>query len=173
MPYRSWELNAETLKSLLNLVPLPSEGGYYAETYRSPELITLKCLPGRYGGPRNMCTAIYYLLEPNTFSPLHFVASDEIFHFYLGDPVEMLQLLPDGSSKVVLIGSDIERGMVPQVVVPQGVWQGARLVDGGQFALLGCTVSPGFEFADYENGSRQLLIQAYPACEEMIRTLTR
>jgi predicted cupin superfamily sugar epimerase len=153
-------LNAAKLISLLNLVPLPSEGGYYAETYRSPELIKQEGLPGRYCGPRNVCTAIYYLLEPNTFSALHCVASDEIFHFYLGDPVEMLQLLPDGSSTVVLIGPDIEQGMVPQVVVTRGVWQGARLLNGGQFALLGCTVTPGFDFADYESGSRHLLIQA-------------
>jgi hypothetical protein len=166
-------LNAEKLKSLLNLVSLPSEGGYYAETYRSPELIRQECLPGRYSGPRNVSTAIYYLLEPNAFSALHRVASDETFHFYLGDPVEMLQLWPDGSSKVVLIGSDIERGMVPQAVVPPGVWQGARLVDGGQFALLGCTVSPGFEFADYEDGSRELLRQTYPEFREMICALTR
>ncbi len=166
-------MNAEKLKSLLNLVPLPSEGGYYAETYRSSELIKQDCLPSRYSGSRNVCTAIYYLLEPNTFSALHRVASDELFHFYLGDPVEMLQLWPDGSSKVVAIGSDIEKGMVPQVVVPQGVWQGARLVNGGQFALLGCTVSPGFEFADYENGSRQPLIEAYPDCKDMICVLTR
>jgi predicted cupin superfamily sugar epimerase len=107
------------------------------------------------------------------FSALHRVASDEIFHFYLGDPIEMLQLWPDGSSKVVLIGADIEKGMAPQVVVQQGVWQGSRLVDGGQFALLGCTVSPGFAFADYENGSRQLLIQSYPGCKKMICALTR
>jgi predicted cupin superfamily sugar epimerase len=166
-------LNAEKLKSLLNLVPLPSEGGYYTETYRSPDSIQHECLPDRYRGPRNVCTAIYYLLEPNTFSALHRVASDEIFHFYLGDPVEMLQLWPDGSSKMVVIGSDLEHGMAPQVVVRQGVWQGARLVNGGQFALLGCTVSPGFEFADYENGSRDVLIQAYPGCKDMIGALTR
>ena len=165
-------MNAERLKSLLHLVPLPSEGGYYAETYRSLELIKRECLPGRYSGPRNVSTAIYYLLEPNMFSALHRVASDEIFHFYLGDPVEMLQLWPDGSSKVVLIGSDIEEGMVPQVVVKQGVWQGSRLIARGQFALLGCTVSPGFEFADYESGSRRLLIQAYPDCKDMICALT-
>jgi hypothetical protein len=166
-------LHDEKLKSLLTLVPLPSEGGYYSETYRSPELIQQDCLPGRYSGPRNASTAIYYLLEPNTFSALHRVASDEIFHFYLGDPVEMLQLRPDGSSKVVRIGSDIEKGMVRQVVVPHRVWQGSRLVDGGQFALLGCTVSPGFEFADYESGSRHLLIQAYPDRKDMICALTR
>lgn len=170
---RRRNLNIEKLKSLLNLVPLPSEGGCYAETYRSTELIKQEWLPSRYSGPRNMSTAIYYLLEPNTFSALHRVASDEIFHFYIGDPVEMLQLWPDGSGKLVLIGADIERGMAPQVVVPRGVWQGSRLAEGGKFALLGCTVSPGFEFADYENGSRHVLSQAYPEFRHFICALTR
>jgi uncharacterized protein len=151
-------LNPERLKSLLNLVPLSVEGGYFSETYRSSETISQECLHGRYSGPRTVGTAIYYLLEPNTFSELHRVASDEIFHFYLGDAVEMLQLWPDGSAKRVLIGTDLEGGMAPQVVVPHGGWQGARLVAGGEFALLGCTVSPGFEYADYESGSRQLLV---------------
>jgi hypothetical protein len=165
-------LNSETLKSLLNLVPLSFEGGYYVETYRSPELIGPECLPGRYSGPRNVHTAIYYLLEPNTFSGMHRLASDEVFHFYLGHPVEMLQLWPDGSGKVVVIGADIQAGMLPQVVVPRGVWQGARLAAGGEFALLGCTVSPGFDFSDYESGSRDLLSQTYPAFTNLIRLLT-
>jgi predicted cupin superfamily sugar epimerase len=166
-------VNAETLKSFLNLIPLSIEGGYFAETYRSTEMISPECLQGRYSSPRSVSTAIYYLLEPNTFSELHRVASDEIFHFYLGDPVEMLQLWPDDSAKRVLIGTDIESGMVPQVVVPHGVWQGARLVAGGRFALLGCTVSPGFDYADYESGSRQLLSEAYPEHRDMICALTK
>lgn len=166
-------MNAEKLKSLLNLVPLSIEGGYYAETYRSSEMISPECLPDRYSARRTVGTAIYYLLEPGTFSELHRVASDEIFHFYLGDPVEMLQLWPDGSGKRVLIGTDIEKGMAPQLVVPHGVWQGARLVAGGKLALLGCTVSPGFEYADYESGSRQLLSEAFPGHSEMICALTR
>jgi hypothetical protein len=166
-------LNAQRLKTLLKLVPLSIEGGYFAETYRSSDMISQECLQGRYSGSRSVGTAIYYLLEPNTFSEIHRVASDEIFHFYLGDPVEMLQLWPDGSGRRVPIGTDVENGMAPQVVVPHGVWQGARLVGGGEFALLGCTVSPGFEYADYESGSRSALIEAYPAHREMIRALTR
>jgi predicted cupin superfamily sugar epimerase len=165
-------MTAEKLKSLLNLVPLSIEGGYFAETYRSTEMISSECLPDRYSGRRSVGTAIYYLLEPGTFSEIHRVASDEIFHFYLGDPVEMLQLWPDGSGKRVLIGTNIEKGMAPQVVVPQGVWQGARLAAGGKFALLGCTVSPGFEYADYESGSRQHLCELHPAYRDMIWALT-
>jgi predicted cupin superfamily sugar epimerase len=170
---QEFTLDCAKLKALLNLVPLSFEGGYYAETHRSPEVIGRECLPPRYAGPRNISTAIYYLLEPDTFSALHRVASDEVFHFYLGDPVEMLQLWPDGSGKVVVIGADIEKGMIPQVVVPHGVWQGARLLGEGEFALLGCTVSPGFDFADYESGSRDLLSRSYPQFSEMIRALTR
>jgi predicted cupin superfamily sugar epimerase len=166
------DMTAEKLKSLLNLVPLSIEGGYFSETYRSTDMISKECLPDRYSGPRTVGTAIYYLLEPNTFSEIHRVASDEIFHFYLGDPVEMLQLWPDGFGKQVLIGTDLESGMAPQIVVPHGVWQGARLVAGGEFALLGCTVNPGFEYADYESGSRQLLSEAYPEHREMIYALT-
>ena len=166
-------MDAETLKSLLKLVPLTVEGGYYSETYRSTEMTSQECLHSRYRGPRTVGTAIYYLLEPGTFSEMHRVASDEIFHFYLGDPVEMLQLWPDGSGKRVLIGTDIEKDMAPQVVVPHGVWQGARLVAGGKLALLGCTVSPGFEYADYQSGSRQLLSDAYPEHSDMICALTR
>jgi predicted cupin superfamily sugar epimerase len=165
-------LNREKLKSLMNLHPLPSEGGYYVETYRSPELLRQECLPDLYRGARNASTAIYYLLEPETFSAMHRLISDEIFHFYAGDPVEMLQLWPDGSGKVVLIGTDFEKGMAPQVVVPRGVWQGARLVPGGEFALLGCTVSPGFDFADYESGARALLSKAYPGFTKLITALT-
>ncbi len=120
---REIPLNSEKLKSLLNLVPLSFEAGYYAETYRSADMTPQECLQGRYSGARCASTAIYYLLEPNTFSELHRVASDEIFDFYLGDPVEMLQLWPDGSAKRVLISSDLERGMAPQVVVPHGVWR--------------------------------------------------
>jgi predicted cupin superfamily sugar epimerase len=166
-------MTPEKLKSLLNLVPLSIEGGYFAETYRSSEMISQECLQGRYSGSRSVGTAIYYLLDPGTFSEIHRVTSDEIFHFYLGDPVEILQLWPDGSGKRVLIGTDIESGMAPQLVVPHGVWQGARLAAGGKFALLGCTVSPGFEYADYESGSRQLLSDAYPEHREMICALTR
>jgi predicted cupin superfamily sugar epimerase len=166
-------MTAKKLKLMLNLVPLSIEGGYYNETYRSPEMVSAECLHGRYSSARSVSTAIYYLLEPGTFSEIHRVASDEIFHFYLGDPVEMLQLWPDGSGKQVLIGTDIGNGMAPQLVVPHGVWQGARLVAGGNFALLGCTVSPGFEYADYESGTRQQLSEVYPEHGEMIWALTR
>lgn len=156
----------------LGLVPLPEEGGLYAETYRSAGVIPGGALPGRQAGPRRLCTAIYYLVTPERFSALHRVASTEIFHFYLGDPVEMLQLFPDGTGRTLAIGTDIASGQRPQVVAPRGVWQGTRLMPGGRFALLGCTVSPGFEFEDYEHGRRAELLAAFPAFAAQIRALT-
>ena len=166
-------LIADQIIALLNLTPHPKEGGYFRETYRSLETIPEKTLPRRYKGMRSFATAIYYLLTPETFSAMHRLQSDEIFHFYLGDPVEMLQLWPDGSSKVLTLGSDILKGMQPQVVVPRGVWQGARLLKNGKFALLGTTLSPGFEFADYESGQRDELIKSYPKFREWIIALTK
>jgi predicted cupin superfamily sugar epimerase len=166
-------MDAQKLKKLLNLVPLSIEGGFFSETYRSVEMIPAGALPARYTGARSFGTAIYYLLEPQTFSELHRVASDEIFHFYMGDPVEMLQLWPNGDARQLVLGPEIEAGMLPQTVVPHGVWQGARLRSGGQFALLGCTVNPGFEYADYQSGDRESLSAAYPQARELIRALTK
>ncbi len=165
-------LTADQIKSILGLEPHPAEGGYFAETYRATGTIPGAALPDRYGGPRSFSTAIYYLLTPETFSEMHRVASDEVFHFYLGDPVEMLQLRPDGSGEVVTLGSDILNGMQPQVVVPAGVWQGSRLRPGGAFALLGTTVAPGFEYEDYVSGERETLLEAYPAFADQIVALT-
>jgi len=166
-------LSADQIIALLNLTPHPKEGGYFIETYRSSETISEKTLPNRYKGMRSLATAIYYLLTPETFSAMHRLQSDEIFHFYLGDPVEMLQLWPDGSGRLVILGSDILRGVQPQVVVPRGVWQGARLFKNGKPALLGMTVSPGFEFADYEYSQRDELIKSYPQFREWTIALTK
>ena len=167
-------LTADRIKALLDLRPLPEEGGFYAETYRA-EAIPAGGLPTHFEGPRAFKTAIYYLLTPDTFSALHHLPTDEIFHFYLGDPVEMLQLHPDGSGRVVTIGPDFEAGMRPQIVVPRGVWQGSCLTSGGPhgYALLGTTMAPGFAFTDYEGGRRDELTAAYPAFQELIAALTR
>ncbi len=164
---------ADQIVALLNLTPHPREGGYFRETYRSLETISEKTLPSRYKGMRSFATAIYYLLTPETFSAMHRLQSDEIFHFYLGDPVEMLQLSPDGTGRSLILGSDLLNGMQPQVIVPKGVWQGARLLSGGNIALLGTTVSPGFEFADFETGRRDDLIKSYPQFREWIIALTK
>jgi len=167
-------MTAEDVKKSLELVPHPREGGWYIRTYESPEMLSPRAFSEpRYAGPRRTGTAIYYLLEPDTFSEMHRLRSDEIFHFYAGDTVEMLQLLPGGEGKVVRIGVGLEHGERPQVVVPRGVWQGSWLAPGGGWALLGCTVSPGFEFEDYEAGEREQLLAHWPDFADMIRALTR
>lgn len=152
--------------------PLPKEGGYYVETYRSKEKINPEALVEGLKGRRNLCTAILYLLTADTVSKLHRLKSDEIYHFYLGDEVTMLQLFPDGSSRVITLGCDIANGQLLQVVVPQGVWMGSLLKAGGEFALLGTTVCPGFEFEDLEPADREQLLKLYPSQSELISRLT-
>ncbi|MBW2554172.1 MAG: cupin domain-containing protein [Deltaproteobacteria bacterium] len=165
-------ITADKIKSLLNLKPHPVEGGYFAETYRSHEYIPKDELPDTYDSDRLLATAIYYLLTPDTFSTMHRLPTDEIFHFYLGDPVEMLQLLPDGSGRTIILGPDILNGMHLQVTVGKGVWQGSRLLPGGKFALLGTTMSPGYEPRDFESGQRDVLVDSYPQFRDLITALT-
>ncbi len=166
-------LSAQEVIDHLGLIPHPEEGGYFRECYRCDEALPGDALPARYGGAaRCFGTAIYYLLTPETVSALHRLGSDEVFHHYAGDPVEQLHLHPDGRATVVTIGSDLGTGHRPQVLVPRGTWQGARLVNGGRWALLGCTVAPGFEFVDYEHGRRGALTIAHPDHADLIAALT-
>jgi len=139
----------ENIVKKLKLIPLDGEGGLYYEAYRSEEFIDSKSLPERYGAERCFYTSIFYLITENNYSHLHKVKSDEIFHFYLGDPVEIINLFSDGSFKKVILGQNILGDERLQYRVPMDVWQGARLKKGGSFALLGTTVSPGFEFEDF------------------------
>jgi len=154
---------------------LPDEGGYYCETYRCPQKIPKDCLPKGYNGERNLSTAILYLITPDHFSRLHRISSDEIFHFYMGDPVYMLNLFEDGPAEELVLGRDILKGEKVQHLVPGGTWQGACLKGDGRFALLGTTVSPGFDFADYQSGegSEEMLFKKYPAYKESIGKLKR
>jgi uncharacterized protein len=159
--------DAATLIRVLGLEPLGFEGGWFRETWRAREQVPTP------RGPRAAGTAIYYLITPESFSTLHRLAFDEVFHFHLGDPVEMLLLGPGGAGEMVVLGSDVAVGQRPQVVVPAGTWQGARLVDGGRVALLGTTVAPGFDRADYEAGAHEALMAGWPAFADGIRALTR
>lgn len=171
-PTRRRFLDADTIRRTLGLEPLPNEGGFFVETYRAARRVPGGALPA-HPADRALATAIYYLITPESFSAMHRVRSDEIFHFYMGDAVEMLQLADGGAGRVVAIGADLAAGERPQVVVPAGTWQGARLAPGGAWALLGTTVSPGFEFEDYEHGERAALIARWPAWRERIEALTR
>ena len=161
------DVTAQEIKALLSLAPHPVEGGSFRRTYTSGATVDLP------RGKRAQSSAIYYLLDAGSFSEMHILASDEMFHFYLGDPVEMLQLFPDGRSALVALGPDLKAGQQVQLLVPAGVWQGTRLVEGGEVALLGCTVTPGFDFADYRSGSYEELAAKWPGEAERIRKLTR
>jgi predicted cupin superfamily sugar epimerase len=166
-------MTADEVKKILGLVPHPREGGFYIRTYESGERIPASAFAeGRYDGPRHTATAIYYMLEPGTFSEIHRLKSDEIFHFYAGDAVEMLQLHAGGRGEIIRIGNRLDQGERPQVLAPRNVWQGSHLVSGGAWALLGCSVSPGFEFEDYETESRTTLCAQWPAFSQLIRELT-
>ncbi len=158
--------SAEEIIAALKLEPHPIEGGYFRETYRCAESML------RPEGTRTLGTAIYYLLAPTTVSAMHRLPGDEIFHFYLGNPVRMLQLTPHGASQTVTLGNNVLAGQQPQIVVPGKTWQGSCLLEGGQFALLGATMAPGFDYADYEVGHRELLIAQFPDSAELIRRLT-
>ena len=160
-------MTASEIKALLKLEPHPIEGGSFRRTYTSNQSVRLD------RGERAMGSAIYYLLEPGTFSEMHVLTSDELFHFYLGDPVEMLQLWPDGHSVLLTLGQDLAAGQHIQLLVPAGVWQGTRLIGDGQVAVLGCSVVPGFDFADYTSGSFAELAAQWPHEAERIRALTR
>ena len=159
----------------LRLAPLPGEGGYFRQTWVAPERVSGTVLGERYSHPHPLGTAIYYLVTDaaDGFSAMHRLPTDEVYHFYLGDPCEQLLLHPDGRSEVVILGPDLAAGQRVQHVAPRDVWQGTRLRDGGTWALLGTTMAPGFDAADYEPGDRATLCAAYPAVAELILELTR
>jgi uncharacterized protein len=166
-------LDAETIKRMLRLAPLPGEGGFYRETWRSRFHSPTPWAANDPEERRSLGTAIYYLLETGIYSAFHRVPGVEIFHFYLGDPVELIELDDDSPPRVTVLGTDIVQGMNPQHVVGGGIWQAARLRPGGRFALMGTTVTPGFEFGDFELGQRVRLTERYPAAVEFIEALCR
>jgi len=166
-------MTPEKIITMLNLKPLEQEGGFFSEIYRSDELIpkNVNVREGSY--PHSFATSIYYLITPDRVSTMHrLTLSDEIFHFYLGDPVEMLQVTANGTAEVVHIGTDLEKGQRPQIIAPKGVWQGARLAPGGRFALLGTSVPLWSDFSDYETGKRDDLIRLCPKEKDRIIALT-
>lgn len=163
--------SADELIHLLHLKPHP-EGGYYRETYRSGEIIPHRCLPPRFHGDRHYSTAIYYLLPTGAVSRLHRIASDEVWHFYLGGPLTVVELEPDGSSHHVVLGPDVLRGQRLQHVIEAGTWFGAYPNPGTDYALVGCTVAPGFDFADFEIAKRTDLFAKYPREQDTIERLT-
>lgn len=163
--------NAAYWIAQLNMTAHP-EGGYFAETYRSSETIAATALPKRYAGDRNFSTAIYFLVEAGNPSNMHRLQTDEIWHFYAGSPLELVLLHPDGTMQAQMLGPDFAEGQRFQLLVPAGCWFGARVHKVGGYALVGCTMAPGFDFADFEMGNRDDLNQRYPDHTELIESLT-
>ena len=164
-------MNAKKIIEILGLEPLDQEGGFFRQVYKSQGRIPRSALPF-HRSDHAYATSIYYLVTPESFSKLHRLPQDEIFHFYMGDPVEMLQLEKGKPAVHVTIGTDLAQGQRPQVVAPGNVWQGTRLLPGGKWALLGCTVSPGFEFEDFEIKTREQLRELFPEYAELVDKFT-
>lgn len=156
-------MTAKELIAQLKLEPLIGEGGYFRRSYESIEQV-------REDKPA--ATAIYYLLTDKDVSALHKLPADEVYHFYLGDPVELLLLCPNGEGRLVTLGQDIESGMQVQFTVPKDCWQGSVLKKGGSFALLGTTMCPGYTDDDYTAGDRDSLKRQFPQWSERIDALT-
>ena len=147
------------------------EGGWFAETYRSPGSIPADALPSGFGGARSYCTAIHFLLERGDFSALHRLRSDETWHFYDGAPLTVHVISPEGAYSSILLGRDPEQLQRFQATVPAGSWFGAETA--GAYSLVGCTVAPGFDFSDFELARRSELTKQFPQHSALINALTR
>lgn len=165
-------MTPEWLIEKFGLEPLPVEGGLFRRHYVSDESISLKVLPLRYEQQKVFGSAICYMHTAQTRSLLHRLKTDEIYHFYNGDPVSLVLLYPDGSHYVVTLGQDYAAGQLPFFVVPRGVWQGSLLAEGGTWALMGATLAPAYDDDDFELADPAQLIAAYPAAREWIERLT-
>jgi uncharacterized protein len=155
-----------------HLQPHP-EGGWYVQTYKSGEEIAANALPERFGGKRPFSTAIYFLLEQGNFSAFHRIKSDECWHFYEGDPLEIFILQQNGELNTIILGKDFEKVQQFQYVVPANCWFASRPAPGSSYCFVGCTVSPGFDFADFELATIDSLIATYPKHQTVISSLCR
>src|ERR1700683_2291831 len=157
--------------SRLNLTKRP-EGGYYRSTYASELTIAKSALPLGFAGPRLASTAIYFLVDGTNFSAFHRLRSDEVWHFYTGNALDIHVIDPNGSTSAILLGSDPESGESFQGIVKSGSWFGARVKDSQSFALVGCTMAPGFDFEDFELATRAQLTAQFPQHRALIEQLT-
>lgn len=158
----------------LHLEPLPEEGGLYREIYRSDESIPAAALPDRFDGSRSYSTSIYYLLESPEFSAFHRIQQEEIWHFYDGTPCTLHIIDPEaGTLSQPTLGRNVDAGQQLQIVVPRGHLFAATVDDPEGYVLAGCTVAPGFAFADFEAPPRRVLLDRYPQHADLITRLTR
>jgi hypothetical protein len=164
-------LEREEIILKLGLQPHP-EGGYFRETYRSEGSIIEESLDEQYAGSRNYSTCIYFLLTSERFSAFHRIKQDEIWHFYFGSPIRLHIISEAGLHSEHVIGIDLERGEVPQLVVPGGCWFAAEVFEEDSYSLVGCTVSPGFSFEDFEMKGKDELTALFPKCHNLIERLT-
>ncbi|MBO6534628.1 MAG: cupin domain-containing protein [Balneolaceae bacterium] len=162
----------EFIVNHLELRPHP-EGGFYKESYRSEGSISAEELGKTFNGARNYATGIYFLLTAGNFSAFHRIKQDEMWHFYEGDPLRVHMIDASGNYSYQDIGLDFAQNQRPQIVVPAGVWFASEVVDGGNYSLVGCTVSPGFDFEDFELAKRERLVEDYPMHKQVIEQLTR
>jgi uncharacterized protein len=149
------------------------EGGYFKESYRASETIPVNGLPNRFKGERCYCTGIYFLLTEKEFSAFHRIQADEMWHFYKGTPLEIYIIQPEGTLKTIRLGSNAEKGEQFQAVIPAGHWFASKVLDEDGYSLVGCTVSPGFDFEDFELAKRAELAVEYPQYSHLITELTR
>ncbi len=156
----------------LGLAPHP-EGGYFKETYRSNEVIDEDSLDDRFSSKRNYATCIYFLLTSEKFSSFHKIHQDEIWHFYQGSSIELHTISESGNHEAHIIGSDLTKDEIRQLVVPGNHWFAAKVIDPNSYTLVGCTVSPGFDFEDFTLARRSDLIRRFPALTDLITSFTR
>lgn len=148
------------------------EGGFFKETYKSSESFGSDGLPERFSGERAFSTGIYFLLKEGHFSAFHKIRSDEMWHFYEGYPLEICYINSDGRLSFIKLGTDFENGEVFQAVVPANCWFGSYLPENSDYALVRCTVSPGFDFEDFEMADRDELLKLYSEFSDIILKLT-
>lgn len=171
-PENSFMSRIEHLIKQYDLQPHP-EGGWYKQSYKSKESVPATALPQRFGGSRVLSTAIYFLLDKGHFSAFHRIKSDECWHFYAGDPLQVFVINQTGDLEIITLGNDVSKEQTFQYVVPADCWFASRPAPGSEYCFVGCTVAPGFEFEDFELADAQLLSASYPRYTSIIKELCR
>lgn len=165
-------MTASEIIETLGLIPHP-EGGYFRETYRSQETIPGNHLPERFTADRSIATSIYYFLIDEDFTGFHRLKSEETWHHYIGEPIHLYIIDPEGNLIMRVLGPDLLSGQEPQITIPATNWFSAHVAGRQGYSLVGCTVAPGFDYSDYEEAIRKNLISKYPQHQDTINQLTK